>query len=226
MKLDKSSQQCIRSDLARIVETHFRSEWQRPIGAHSAAAFDAVRDQVQASSAPLIIDSCCGTGQSTRYLAGKFSDALVLGVDKSAHRLARHQDGEAQNYIMLRADVNDFWRLAVDAGWRPVRHYLLYPNPYPKAAQVRKRWYASPAFPTLIKLGGLLTVRTNWALYAEEFALALAVAGRGASRRVLADEPPVSAFETKYQERGHSLFELLSDLDDLRAGAERKGSEG
>ena len=108
MKLDKSSQQGVRSDLARIVETHFRSEWQRPIGAHSVAAFDAVRDQVQASSAPLIIDSCCGTGQSTRYLAGKFSDALVLGVDKSAHRLARHQDGEAQNYIMLRADVNDF----------------------------------------------------------------------------------------------------------------------
>ena len=174
----------------------------------------------------LIIDSCCGTGDSTRYLAATFADALVLGVDKSAHRLARHQDGEPQNHILLRADVNDFWRLAVEAHWRPVRHYLLYPNPYPKAAQVRKRWYASPAFPTLIKLGGLLTVRTNWALYAEEFALALAIAGCGASRRMLADEPPVSAFETKYQERGQNLFEVVSDLDDLRAGAERKGASG
>jgi hypothetical protein len=53
-----------------------------------------------------------------------------------------------------------------------------------------------------------------------------AVAGRSASRRVLVNEPPVSAFETKYQERGHSLFELRSDLDDLRAGAEPLGSEG
>jgi tRNA G46 methylase TrmB len=216
MKPEKPSQQGVRSDLADIVGRHFRSEWQRPIGAHSAAAFEAVRDQVEASAAPLIIDSCCGTGDSTRYLAATFVDALVLGVDKSAHRLARHRDGDAQNYIMLRADVNDFWRLAVDAGWRPARHYLLYPNPYPKAAQIRKRWYASPAFPTLIKLGGVLTVRTNWALYADEFACALAVANCNANRRILVNEPPISAFETKYQERGHDLFEVVSDLNDRR----------
>jgi tRNA G46 methylase TrmB len=220
MKWDKPPQQGVRSDLADIVRTHFSSKWQRPIGAHSAAAFDAVRDRVQASKAPLIIDSCCGTGDSTRYLAATFADALVLGVDKSAHRLARHRDGEPQNYIMLRADVNDFWRLAVEAHWRPVRHYLLYPNPYPKAAQVRKRWYASPAFPTLIKLGGLLTVRTNWALYAEEFTRALAVAGCSARRRTLVNDPPISAFETKYQERGHDLFEVVSYLNDPRTGAE------
>ena len=113
MKWDKPPQQGVRSDLADIVRTHFSSKWQRPIGAHSAVAFDAVRDRVQASKAPLIIDSCCGTGDSTRYLAATFADALVLGVDKSAHRLARHRDGEPQNYILLRADVNDFWRLAV-----------------------------------------------------------------------------------------------------------------
>jgi tRNA (guanine-N7-)-methyltransferase len=96
----------------------------------------------------------------------------------------------------------------------------LYPNPYPKAAQIRKRWYASPAFPTLIKLGGVLTVRTNWALYAEEFARALAVANRNVSRRILINELPVSAFETKYQERGHDLFEVVSDLNDRRTPAE------
>ena len=216
MKPEKPSQQGVRSDLADIVGTHFRSEWQRPIGAHSATAFEAVRGRVEGSASPLIIDSCCGTGDSTRYLAATFADALVLGVDKSAHRLARHRGRDGQNYIMLRADVNDFWRLAVDAGWRPARHYLLYPNPYPKAAQIRKRWYASPAFPTLIKLGGVLTVRTNWALYADEFACALAVANCNANRRILVNEPPISAFETKYQERGHDLFEVVSDLNDRR----------
>ena len=220
MKPGRTSQQGVRSDLADIVSTHFRSEWRRPIGAHSIAACEAVRDRVETSAAPLIIDSCCGPGDSTRHLAAKFTDALVLGVDKSAHRLARHRDGDAQNYMLLRADVNDFWRLAVAADWRPVRHYLLYPNPYPKAAQIRKRWYASPAFPTLIKLGGLLTVRTNWDLYAEEFVRALTVAERNASRRILVAESPVSAFESKYQERGHDLFEVVSDLNDLGSEAD------
>jgi tRNA (guanine-N7-)-methyltransferase len=213
MKLDKSSQQGVRSDLADIVGTHFRSEWQRPIGAHSTAAFEAVRDRVEASAAPLIIDSCCGTGDSTRNLAAAFVDALVLGVDKSAHRLARHRDGDAQNYIMLRADVNDFWRLAVDAGWRPARHYLLYPNPYPKAAQIRKRWYASPAFPSLLQLGGVLTVRSNWALYTQEFLLALNTQGRNGSLSQIAVNEQVSAFEAKYNERGQALFQVVANLE-------------
>ena len=218
MKPEKPGQQDIRQDLTEIVETHFTSVWQPPIAAHSAAAFDAVREQVEASSLPLVSDSCCGTGDSTRYLATAFADAFVIGVDKSAHRLGRHRGSEAENYVMVRADVNDFWRLAAEAAWQPVRHYLLYPNPYPKASQVRKRWYASSAFPSLIKLGGLLTVRTNWSLYAEEFACALNVAGFNASRREVKNEAPITAFETKYQERGHDLYEVVSDLNDLGTG--------
>ena len=73
---------------------------------------EALRPRVEAYSGPLIIDSCCGTGDSTRNLAGRFPEALVVGVDKSAHRLARHQPGDRQNYALVRADVNDFWRLA------------------------------------------------------------------------------------------------------------------
>ena len=66
----------------------------------------------------------------------------MLGVDKSAHRLARHWDGELQNYILLRADVNDF--LAAGGGGALAAGPTLsaVSNPYPKAAQVRKRWYA------------------------------------------------------------------------------------
>jgi len=167
---------------------------------------------VDASSAPLIIDSCCGTGDSTRNLASAFPDALVLGIDKSEHRLARHRSDDDANYLIVRADVNDFWRLAAAAGWQPTQHFLLYPNPYPKASQFRKRWYGSPAFSALINLGGLLTVRTNWSVYAEEFVLALHAAGFQAGGRQLSDEKPITAFETKYKERGDSLFEVVSDL--------------
>ena len=167
---------------------------------------------MDASTAPLIIDSCCGTGDSTRNLASAFPDALVLGIDKSEHRLARHRSDDDANYLIVRADVNDFWRLAAAAGWQPTQHFLLYPNPYPKASQFRKRWYGSPAFSALINLGGLLTVRTNWSVYAEEFVLALHAAGFQAGGRQLFDAKPITAFETKYKERGDSLFEVVSDL--------------
>lgn len=213
MKRYKPPQQFLREDLAEIVTTHLHARWQRPIAAHSRAAFDAIRDRVEASTQPLIIDSCCGTGDSTRYLAAAFSGSLVLGVDKSAHRLARHRKGEQDDYVMLRADVNDFWRLAADAGWQPARHYLLYPNPYPKASQIRKRWYASPAFPALLKLGGILTVRANWELYAQEFVHALGAAGFAATVQKLALETPITGFERKYLERGNALFEVVCDLE-------------
>jgi tRNA G46 methylase TrmB len=219
MKPYKPVQRYPRTDLAKIVTTHLQADWRRPIAAHSIAAFDTIRDRIEASTQPLIIDSCCGTGESTRHLAGAFPDSLVLGVDKSAHRLARHRMGEQGDYLVLRADVNDFWRLAVDAGWRPARHYLLYPNPYPKASQIRKRWYASPAFRALLGLGGILTVRANWKLYLEEFAHALDVAGFAATLQELAVELPITGFERKYLERGNALFEVACDLEIGRDGS-------
>ena len=195
-----------------MVHKHLVSPWLRPVPAHTAQAFAAVRDAVETSTKPLILDSCCGTGDSTRYLASRFPDAQVIGIDKSAHRLQRYRDSNTPNCMVLQADVNDFWRLAVESGWRPIRHYLLYPNPYPKASQLRKRWYGSPAFPSLLALGGVLTVRSNWPIYVEEFALALKIAGYAASRQTLVDAAGITAFETKYAERGHRLLEMVCDL--------------
>ena len=96
--------------------------------------------------------------------------------------------------------------------WRLIRHYLLYPNPYPKASQLRKRWYGSPAFPSLLALVGVLTVRSNWPIYVEEFALARKIAGYAASWQTLVDAAGVTAFETKYAERGQRLLEMVCDL--------------
>ena len=195
-----------------MVHKHLVSPWLRPVPAHTAQAFATVRDAVETSTKPLILDSCCGTGDSTRYLASRFPDAQVIGIDKSAHRLQRYRDSNTHNCMVLQADVNDFWRLAVEYGWQPIRHYLLYPNPYPKASQLRKRWYGSPAFPSLLALGGVLTVRSNWPIYVEEFALALKIAGHEASWQTLVDVAGMTAFETKYAERGHRLLEMVCDL--------------
>jgi hypothetical protein len=64
----------------------------------------------------------------------------------------------------------------------------------------------------LLALGGLLTVRTNWSIYAQEFSLALQVAGFASTENQIAGIPPISAFEMKYQERGHRLHQVTSDL--------------
>ena len=57
MKRYKPPQQAPREDLSDIVATHLHTPWQRPIAAHSRAAFDAIRDRVEGSTRPLIIDS-------------------------------------------------------------------------------------------------------------------------------------------------------------------------
>ena len=210
--MEKLSQKPKDDHLKKVVKKHLRSTWRRPLAKHSVEAFESIRGRVEQSNARLIFDSCSGTGDSTRQLAARFSDALIIGIDKSQHRLARHRRSDDFNYVMVRADVNDFWRLAATAGWQLSAHYLFYPNPYPKASQLRKRWYASPAFSALLNLQGYLTVRTNWSLYAEEFVAALSVAGFKALNQPVSDETPISMFEAKYRERGDTLFEVGCDL--------------
>ena len=123
-----------------------------------------------------MLDSGCGTGASTRALARAHPDCLVIGVDKSVARLGRtgasafpHREGNA---VWLRAELSSFWRLALQAGWALERHYLLYPNPWPKPGQLQRRWHGHPVFPELLRLGGRLELRCNWEIYALEFAAA------------------------------------------------------
>jgi tRNA G46 methylase TrmB len=163
----------------------------------------------------LIFDSGCGTGQSTRLIATHHPESLVIGIDKSAARLNKafhgslpHREG---NIIWVRAELAGFWRLAVRAGWRLQAHYLLYPNPWPKPGQLQRRWHAHPVFPDLLKLGGTLELRTNWKIYAEEFALAIeSASGCTPAIRSVAENEITTAFEGKYRATGHALFSVVT----------------
>ena len=53
---------------------------------------------------PLILDSFCGTGQSTRMLAVGNPDALVVGIDKSSERLRKQAEPLPDNALLLRAE--------------------------------------------------------------------------------------------------------------------------
>lgn len=137
----------------------------------------------------------------------------VLGIDKSADRLSRHGDVSLSNYRLVRADVNDFWRLLAEQGITVARHCLFYPNPYPKSSQLRKRWHGSPAFPSLIALGGSLEVRSNWRIYLEEFAIALQTAGFASTITDLDEaSTPISRFEAKYRASAQPLHALTATL--------------
>lgn len=212
-----SNQTGPHEDLPSAVARYWHSNFQKPYAAHSEAAFAEVDRLLQTTNKPLILDSCCGVGESTAYLAAKYPEAIVIGVDKSAHRLGKHvahqRHGETGEYLLVRADLNDFWRLAHAAAWPVSKHFILYPNPWPKKKHLGRRWHGAPVFPALVKLGGELEMRSNWPIYLEEFALALNCLQVAATVTELpADLEPITPFERKYQASGQALWHLSSKL--------------
>ena len=202
-----TNQPGIHPDLERIVARHREASWRQPLHPASRPAFEAlVRTR---SDRPLVLDSGCGTGESTVALAARFPDRFVVGIDRSADRLARAPRPLPPNALLLRARVEDIWRLLDEHGIRPARHYLLYPNPWPKSAHVRRRWHGHPVFPLVLELSDRLELRANWRIYLEEFRAAAAVCGIE-TRPVVSFQPnaPLTPFERKFRASGHELFRL------------------
>lgn len=200
--------------LAEVIERHQQYTFQKPLADFNQRAFELAWQQLAEHGGPLILDSCCGVGQSTRLLAKRFPEHLVIGVDRSADRLARNLGALPANACLIRADLVDFWRLAVAAGWQPEYHFLLYPNPYPKKKDFKLRWHGHPVFKYLLALGGQLECRTNWQLYAEEMQQALKFRGFDSElQRLDKVDKPLTPFERKYAKSGHNLWQLTAQLN-------------
>ncbi len=220
----------IHDKLPEIVQRHKHSNNQKPIQAHTEAAFDQISDWLAGFTArPVILDSCCGVGESTWRLAEQYPEALVIGIDKSAVRINKHGKQEeyqntgkdhfdtdvisgGSNYRVIRADVIDFWRLVKNANWSVARHYLLYPNPYPKSAQVQKRWHGSASFQDILAIGGELTVRSNWQIYIREFAKALELCARSPQISLVEQGVAFTPFERKYWNSGQQCWQVSCSL--------------
>jgi tRNA G46 methylase TrmB len=212
-KAVSSNQEGIHENLQPTVEKYLRHEFKRPFAQHTVEAFAQAQAFIDRQpNKGLIIDACCGTAHSTAHIAKMHPEHVVLGIDQSLHRLHKADD-IPENALCLQADLLDFYRLAARQQWQLDKHFLLYPNPWPKAAHLKRRWHAMPCFPAMLALGGVLEVRSNWQNYIEEFALALKIAGRSSEMQEFKPAIAITAFEKKYLASGHQFWRLQSDLN-------------
>jgi tRNA G46 methylase TrmB len=222
----QSAQDAPHRRLAETVERHLQHTWRQPIAEHSRRAFDKLCAWRSArASMPLVLDSGCGNGASTLVLAAVHSDCAVVGIDQSRARLWYHLGPVddlapvAGHAVVLRAPLQDVWRLLHAQGTHLHRHLLWYPNPWPKPEHLGRRWHAHPVFPTLLALGGELELRSNWRVYVDEFALALSAHGwPSAVAQVPESGEPATPFERKYRDSGHALWRLTASAPTTAGG--------
>lgn len=212
-----SAQQGIHEKLDECVVRHRDAPFRKPFADYNRRAFDAALADWD-TRAPLILDAGCGVGHNTIALARAHPDHWVIGVDQSEDRLKRRKPyPEAllpKNMVLIRADLVDFWRLLDEAGLRLARHYILYPNPWPKIGHLGRRWPAHPVFPVVPRLGGMLECRTNWQVYIAEFCRALEILiERPVGWEAFEAETPLTPFERKYRDSGQTLYRAQVALD-------------
>ena len=233
-----SNQIDIYKNLEAVVRKYAATTFLRPVADHTREAFEKASEFVRSfygsratGRLDLVLDSGCGTGESTIHLARKFPNVPVIGIDKSSVRLSK-AGNERQlevsagascdvpaNAFRVLADLLDFWRLAlekVNAGeWNVLHHALYYPNPWPKESEANRRFHLHPIFPVLMRLSPVTELRTNWEIYAREYKEAARIAGDCLSLNVSAEcsafspENPETAFERKYQTAGQELYRTL-----------------
>ncbi len=201
-----SNQRHLHPKLATTVRRHLETPSRKPVASHNAAAFELLLQELAARPRPLVLDSFCGTGHSTAALAQRHPQHLVVGIDKSDHRLGKGRDNTSDNSLLLRAECDDLWRLLVEQGIGVDHHYLLYPNPWPKAKHLQRRVHGGAGLSWLLQLGGRIELRSNWQTYVEEFGVAMHLAAHPGSVAQVIPAPPLSLFERKYRDSGHELW--------------------
>ena len=214
-----SNQSSVHEQLHAVVAKHAATAFRKPFCAVNLEAFTTSIAAWKAhGDVPLILDAGCGVGLSTRKLAQAFPDSFVIGVDQSANRLSRDVRWTAdlpENFITVRADLVDYWRLMLAERIYPQQHYLLYPNPWPKKSHLGRRWHGHAIFPVLVALGGRIECRSNWKTYIDEFASSLHQLSGIAVHSETYQSVPAEAltpFEAKYARSGHALWRCYTEL--------------
>lgn len=208
-----SNQPGVHPRLREVLDRHQQHAWRAPL---LIPAWWPALSQWWLAGPPPMLDLGCGTGESVAALADL--GHRVLGIDASLDRLQRGrrvlqaesmQDTEPRRAAWVHGDAVTLVRLLHQHALPVARVWLLYPNPWPKAVHLQRRWHGHPVWATLLGLGAPLELRCNWALYAEEFEFALRHAGWSSQREQFQPQTPLTRFEHKYQHSGHALWRVL-----------------
>ena len=195
-------------------QKHADTIYLRPYATSQVAAFKETSAWLSEKRREIVLDSGCGTGDSTFFLAKKYPDMSIIGIDRSQTRIRQATEKLLRtslhdNIFFVRARLEDFWRLARDAGLEIESHFLFYPNPCPKSEHHSRRWHGHAVFPDLLTLSNSLEIRSNWRLYLEEFAIAArTLIARNGEVETLEVSRGISAFEKKYFESGSHCYRL------------------
>jgi len=166
--------------------------------------------------APVVLEIGSGMGESTAALAAARPDLDHLAVEVYkpglAQLLLRIETGGLENLRLLRGDALDLLTDHVaPSTLHGVRMY--FPDPWPKRRH-HKRRLVTPAFATLVasrlEPGGTVHLATDWAQYAEQMAqVCAAEPGLRGGEIPRPDWRPLSKFERRAHEEGHTVHDLL-----------------
>lgn len=217
-----SNQQHTHPKLAATVRRHLDAPSRTPVAPHNAVALERLLQELTVRPRPLVLDSFCGTGHSTAALALRHPEHLVVGIDKSGHRLSKQPENTPHNALLLQAECEGLWQLLAERQITADYHYLLYPNPWPKAKHLQRRVHGSAGLFWLLQLGGCIELRSNWQTYVEEFGVAMHLAACPGTVARVAPAQPLSLFERKYLNSGHPLWAFTGAVNGSKQAGQQR----
>lgn len=189
---------------------HANSAFNKPITPRNLFAWDRIHARIKKKPMPVILDSGCGKGLSSRILARKYPEHWIIAMDQSAVRLHffRRQNLE-HNILILQGNCIDFWRLIALSKLPIAKHYILYPNPWPKRQHLTRRWHAHPVARDMFLLASKTIIRSNWRVYVEEAKSVAQWLGHTTQLRTCQKhDAPLTHFEKKYQDQSMTCYTL------------------
>ena len=82
-----SNQSGVHKDLESGIEKYLVNPFRKPYRSFSKGIFHKANQVINNLNLPIILDSGCGTGESSHILSKKNTDILIVGIDKSEKRL-------------------------------------------------------------------------------------------------------------------------------------------
>ena len=174
----------------------------------------------QQQQRPLVIEIGPGVGLHPIRYAQQNPNNYIIGIERTtdkfnkfAGRVAHHP--QLNNVLPIHADAVEWISSNIRAN-EVGKYFLLYPNPYPKAAQKNKRLMHMPFMQYLIatmQIGASLTLATNMEFFyneAKEIWSQIACFKIEVDRVLHAgDIEPRTHFERKYLAAGQTCYELV-----------------